>query len=101
MKTKSIPAMVMLLAGGVYCLIGIRYQIPLMDFSTQLLIVLLVFWIMGGIVRMVLDKFMGEIEDKANTDETEDAEEKDADGEESNEDSKESDSEEELPVEEV
>ena len=82
MKTKDIPAMVMLLAGGVYCLIGIRYQIPLMDFSVQLLIVLLIFWMMGGIVRMVLDKFMGEIEDKAKTEETEEAEEKDAEGEE-------------------
>lgn len=82
MKTKDIPAMVMLLAGGVYCLIGIRYQIPLMDFSVQLLIVLLIFWIMGGIVRMVLDRFMGEIEDKAKTEETEEAEEKDAEGEE-------------------
>ena len=81
MKTKDIPAMVMLLAGGVYCLIGIRYQIPLMDFSVQLLIVLLIFWMMGGIVRMVLDKFMGEIEDKAETEETEEAEEKDAEGE--------------------
>ena len=74
MKTKDIPAMVMLLAGGVYCLLGIRYQIPLMDFSVQLLIVLLIFWIIGGIVRLFLDKYMGEIEDKTaveeETDET-------------------------------
>ncbi len=84
MKTKDIPAMVMLLAGGVYCLIGIRYQIPLMDFSVQLLIVLLVFWMIGGIVRIVLDKFMGEIEDKTKAEETEDAEEKDAEGENEN-----------------
>ena len=82
MKTKDIPAMVMLLAGGVYCLIGIRYQIPLMDFLVQLLIVLLIFWIIGGIVRMVLDRFMGEIEDKSKSEEDEETEEKDADGEE-------------------
>ena len=81
MKTKDIPAIVMLLAGGVYCLIGIRYQIPLMDFSVQLLIVLLIFWIIGGIVRMFLDKFMGEIGNQAETDENEDAEETDAEGE--------------------
>ena len=100
MKTKDIPAMVMLLAGGVYCLIGIRYQIPLMDFSVQLLIVLLIFWIMGGIVRIVLDKFMGEIEEEVDSEETEETEEKDAqeDGEESSEDE---DSEEELSDEEV
>ena len=78
MKTKGIPAMVMLAAGGVYCLLGILYQIPLMDFMVQLLIVLFVFWILGGIVRLLLDKFMGEIEDMAKEEE---AEEKDADGE--------------------
>ncbi|MBQ8519010.1 MAG: hypothetical protein IJ455_05380 [Agathobacter sp.] len=90
MKTKDIPAIVMLLAGGVYCLLGILYQIPLMDFLVQLLIVLLLFWIIGGIIRMILDKFMGEIEDKAKEEE-EEAEEKDAEGEsdESDETSKE------------
>ena len=71
MKTKEIPAIVMLLAGGVYCLLGIYYQIPLMEFSVQLLIVLLIFWIFGGIVRMFLDKNMGEIEDKAKEEEEE------------------------------
>lgn len=71
--------MAMLAAGGVYCLLGILYQIPLMDFMVQLLVVLLVFWILGGIVRLLLDKYMGEIEDKAKDDE--EAEEKDAEGE--------------------
>ena len=70
--------MVMLTAGGVYCLLGILYQIPLMDFMVQLLIVLLIFWILGGIVRLLLDRFMGEIEDKAKDEE--EAEEKDAEG---------------------
>ena len=71
MKTKEIPAIVMLLAGGVYCLLGIYYQIPLMEFSVQLLIVLLIFWMFGGIVRMFLDKYMGEIEDKTKEEEEE------------------------------
>ena len=87
MKTKDIPAIVMLLAGGVYCLIGIRYQIPLMDFLIQLLIILLVFWIIGGIVRMFLDKFMGEIGEKAQSEETEKSEE---DAKEESEDSEDS-----------
>ena len=81
MKTKDIPAIVMLLAGGVYCLLGIRYQIPLMEFLVQLLIVLLIFWIFGGIVRMILDKFMGEIEDKSKSEENEETEGEDADEE--------------------
>lgn len=90
MKTKEIPAIIMLIAGGVYCLLGIFCQIPLMDFFVQLLIVLLVFWMMGGIVRMVLDHFIGEIEDKAKEEE-EEAEEKDE-----NEDSEESEAEDEV-----
>ena len=69
--------MVMLFAGGVYCLLGILCQIPLMEFSVQLLIVLLLFWMMGGIVRMVLDKFVGEIED----DKEEEVEDKETEGE--------------------
>ena len=58
MKTKDIPAIIMLLAGALYCLLGIYYQTPLMDFLVQLLIVLLAFWIIGGILRMILDHFL-------------------------------------------
>ncbi len=61
MKTKDVPAIIMLLAGGVYCLFGIIYKIPLMEFLIHLLIILLVFWMFGGIIRMILDRFMGEI----------------------------------------
>ena len=65
MKTNYVPAIVMLLAGAVYCLCGIMSRTPLLDFSVQLLIVLLVFYILGGIIRIVLDKFMGEVGTKA------------------------------------
>ena len=85
MKTKDLPAIVMLLAGGVYCLIGILYRIPLMEFLVQLLIVLFVFWVFGGIVRMFLDRFIGEIEEKAKEDEAEETDENE--GEESVEES--------------
>ena len=77
MKTKEIPTIVMLIAGGIYCLLGIFYQISLMDFLVQLLIVLFVFWILGGIIRVILDRFMGEIGDKAEEEEN-GAEKKDA-----------------------
>ena len=80
MKTKEIPAIIMLIAGGVYCLLGIYNQIPLMDFCVQLLMILLGFWMLGGIVRMVLDHFIGELEDKAKEEE-EEAEEIDAEEE--------------------
>ena len=74
MNTKDVPAIVMLLAGGVYCLFGILYQIPLMEFLVHLLIILLIFWIFGGIVKMVLDRFMGEIEVKKEEEESENSE---------------------------
>lgn len=82
MKTNYVPAIVMLLAGGVYCLLGIFYQIPLWEFSIQLLIVLIIFWIIGGIIRIVLDKYMGEIEEKSEgTEEAEESEESSEDTE--------------------
>ena len=61
MKTNYVPAIVMLLAGAVYCLFGLMSGASLFDFTVQLLIVLLVFYILGGIIRLVLDKFMGEV----------------------------------------
>ena len=88
MKTNYVPAIVMLLAGGVYCLFGIFYQVPLMNFTIQLLIILIVFWIIGGIIKMVLDRFMGEIEDKSkkDTEENEEGSEEDSEDEEGKED---------------
>lgn len=89
MKTKDVPAIVMLLAGGVYCLFGILYTIPLMEFLTNLLIILIVFWIFGGIVRMVLDRFIGEIGVKKEEVENSEKEESESDtsADESEEDS--------------
>ncbi len=76
MKTNYIPAIVMLFAGAVYCLFGIYSGVALYDFTVQLLIVLFVFYILGGIIKMVLDHFMGEIGDKTETkEETESTEE--------------------------
>ena len=83
MKTNYVPAIVMLLAGGVYCLLGIFYQIPLWDFTIQLLIVLIIFWIMGGIIKMVLDKYMGEIEEKTEEESDEESEENEENSEDS------------------
>ena len=81
MKTNYVPAIVMLLAGAVYCLFGLRGGVPLKDFTVQLLVVLLVFYVLGAIIRLVLDKFMGEIEDKTQSEDTEDAGESDTEEE--------------------
>lgn len=58
MRTNHVPALVMLSAGALYCLIGIRNGIELTQFMTQLLIVLIIFLIIGSILRAVLDKAM-------------------------------------------
>ncbi len=81
MKTKDVPAIVMLLAGGIYCVIGILYQIPLMIFMIQLLVVLIIFWVIGGIAKSVLDRFMGEIEEKTEEEEEDEESEEKEDSE--------------------
>lgn len=58
MKTDNVPALVMLIAGVVYCLIGICCGIELTCFLSQLLIVLIVFLIIGNILKAVFDKTM-------------------------------------------
>lgn len=58
MKTDNVPALVMLIAGVVYCLIGICNGIELTCFLSQLFIVLIVFLIIGNILKAVFDKTM-------------------------------------------
>lgn len=56
MKTKAIPAIIMLLGGASACVLGIINHYELMDYIVTLLIVLVVFFVMGCIVKMILDK---------------------------------------------
>lgn len=69
MKTNYIPAIVTLTAGAVYCLFGIYTRVPLFDFTIQLLIVLFIFFILGGIIRMVLESVMREVNSKTEIEE--------------------------------
>ena len=68
MKTKSIPAMIMLLAGFIACIAGIRAHMDLAGFMRMLLAVLIIFYFLGYIVKIVLDKYFSETEDKKTTD---------------------------------
>ncbi len=74
MKTNNVPALIMLSAGALYCLIGIRNGIELTQFMTQLLIVLIIFFIIGSILRAVLDKAMDVMATKKVEEETTDSE---------------------------
>ena len=56
MNTKSIPAFIMLLGGAVACILGILNRYETIHFVTMLFIVLVVFYFMGCIVKIVIDK---------------------------------------------
>lgn len=67
MKTKSIPAFIMLLAGAIACIAGIASHLDVAGFVKMLLIVLIVFYFLGCIVKIILDSSFKE-EDKETTD---------------------------------
>lgn len=56
MKTKPIPAIIMLSAGFITCIIAIYTHMELMAFTKSLLLVLVIFYILGVVVKMILDK---------------------------------------------
>lgn len=92
MKTKSIPAIIMLLAGAIACIAGIASHLDVAGFVKMLLIVLIVFYLLGCIVKIILDSNFKEEEkettdgesesDDGETDENEVAENIETDGEE-------------------
>lgn len=56
MKTKQIPAIIMLVAGFITCVISIFQRLEADRFLKLLLLVLICFYILGGIVKLVIDK---------------------------------------------
>ncbi len=56
MNTKSIPAIIMLAAGFVTCIIGIVEHFSFGMFTKTLFLVLIGFYLLGCIVKLVLDK---------------------------------------------
>ena len=77
MKTKSVPAIVMLSAGFVACVAGICAHMEVADFMKMLLIVLIVFYLLGGVVKIVLDRNFAGMNDEETTDGTLSQEEED------------------------
>lgn len=72
MKTKTIPAIIMLTAGAIACVAGIIGHISTVEFTKMLLTVLVVFYIFGCIVKMIIDSNFKEMQ-KEETTEGEDA----------------------------
>lgn len=56
MNTKSVPAIIMLLAGFTACIAGMNAHMEVADFLKMLLIVLIVFYILGCMIEYILDK---------------------------------------------
>lgn len=63
MKTKSIPAFIMLLAGAIACIAGIASHLDVAGFVKMLLIVLIVFYFLGCIIKIILDSNFKEEEE--------------------------------------
>ena len=83
MKTKGIPAVVMLLAGFVTCIIVQHMETDV--FIKTLLAVLIIFYLLGCIVKLVLDKNFKEMdepeENQEESGEEQTQEQSDSDGE--------------------
>ena len=77
MKTKQIPAVVMLLAGFVTCIVAIFQGIELGKFLRILLLVLIGFYVCGCVIKVILDKNFKEMEE-AETEEEEPQEQEEA-----------------------
>ena len=102
MKTNFVPAIIMLLAGLVDSVISTYYQQDLYSFSKRLLLVLVIFYILGYIVKIILDiNFPDEKKKKDASDEeteesvdSEEGEESDIENIETNEETEEDNTEE-------
>lgn len=64
MKNNLLPSLVMLLAGFVCSIISLRQKVDLMSFTTRLLAVLVVFYIIGAILKAVLSCAFKAMEDR-------------------------------------
>lgn len=56
MKTKPIPSVIMLIAGGIRCVAGAIYKEDTTSFLWSLILTMILFYILGIIVKIVLDK---------------------------------------------
>ena len=79
MKTNSVPAVIMLTAGLIDCIVSIYQRLSLFDFTKQLLIVLVIFYLLGCVVKLILDINFPQMDDEPETEE-EDAEDPEEEG---------------------
>lgn len=68
MKTKTIPAIIMLTAGFVACIAGIIGHMETIKFTKMLFIVLILFYILGSVIKIVIDSNFKEVQKEETTD---------------------------------
>ena len=71
MKTKQVPAIVMLVAGFMTCIVSIFQGLEADKFLKILLFVLVSFYILGGVIKIILDQSFIEAKKKEASEETE------------------------------
>ena len=62
MRTYYIPSLITLSAGAVYCLVAIRNHLTLRETLTELLIVVIVFYLAGSVVKFIIDRNFKDME---------------------------------------
>ncbi|MCD7709340.1 MAG: hypothetical protein LUI02_05650 [Clostridiales bacterium] len=78
MKTNGIPAIITLVAAAIDCVISLISRVTLMVFLRRLLIVLIVFYVIGCIVKVILDLNFPETEEEKAEEEAAEGEEAEA-----------------------
>ena len=80
MKTKQVPVLITLVAGFVTCIIGFIRQMETTQFIKTFVIVLISFYILGCIAKLVLDKNFKEETEEATEEAVEEEAEETAEG---------------------
>ncbi len=71
-NTKPLPCIIMLAAGFITCLVAVIQDWALLRFSYTLLIVMFVFYFIGGLIRVILDKALEYFDEPISPDDHED-----------------------------
>ena len=101
MNTKPIPAVLALIAGFVTCIMSFVQGIDVVVFAKRFVFVCLIFYVIGCIVKLILDRNMKAMEEvKTVEEELGEKEEKEKEGDESQEEAAEDDTEKEKQAEE-
>lgn len=81
MKTKQVPVIITLIAGLITCILGFKMHMGTAQFVRTLVIILISFYILGCIAKLVLDKnFKEEPEEEATEEAGEESDSEETDG---------------------